>query len=197
MADEIAGPLGLDLRIGLAPDDPLAARVARLRRASDYQLTAFLDPDPDPRLALVYGNVRAAIDEYHAPAVLALEIPAGNGVASARAMASLYGRLAQDGGGVVTADVLRRGRTVASEGDDPLGGRPLRFGPTGYELAGTPSALGPPIDGFGHTGAGGSSFGAWPALRTGFAYATAILRPENNDGRARALLTALHTVLAS
>jgi hypothetical protein len=68
----------------------------------------------------------------------------------------------------------------------------LRFGPTGYELAGTPSALGPAADAFGHTGAGGSSHGAWPSLRTGFSYVTAELRREDEDERARTLLAALH-----
>ena len=77
-------------------------------------------------------------------------------------------------------------------GDDPLTGRPLRFGPTGFELAGTPSELGPAADAFGHTGAGGSSHGAWPAAATGFSFVTAELRTEEGDGRAAALLAALH-----
>ena len=85
----------------------------------------------------------------------------------------------------------------ASAGDDPLSGRPLRFGPTGFELAGTPSELGPAPDAFGHTGSGGSSHGAWPALATGFSYVTADLRPEADDGRAGALLHALHEAVAA
>lgn len=192
VADEIATPLALDVRIGLAPDDPLAAKVSYLQRADDYQLTAFLIPDPDPRLALVYGAARDVITRMDDPAVLALEIPAANGVASARSMATLYGALTT--GKLVTAEVMRLGRALASVGDDPLSGRPLRFGPTGFELAHTPSALGPPDDAFGHTGAGGSSHGAWPELRLGFSYSTNMLRPENADGRARALLDAVHDV---
>jgi hypothetical protein len=78
---------------------------------------------------------------------------------------------------------------------DPLSGRLLRFGPTGYELAGTPSANGPAADAFGHTGAGGSSHGGWPSLRTGFSYVTAELRSEDADQRARSLLAALHEAL--
>ena len=54
---------------------------------------------------------------------------------------------------------------------------------------------GPPPDGFGHTGAGGSSHGGWPSLRTGFSYVTAELRSEDGDERARSLLAALHEAL--
>ena len=80
-------------------------------------------------------------------------------------------------------------------GDDPLSGRLLRFGPTGFELNPNPSSLGPPDDAFGHTGAGGSSHGAWPSQGVGFSYLTNFGRPENADGRARALLEALHASL--
>jgi hypothetical protein len=82
-----------------------------------------------------------------------------------------------------------------SAGADPLSGRPLRFG-FGYELAGPPSVLGPPPDAFGHTGAGGSSHGAWPGLRTGFSFVPSLPRREDDDGRARSLLAALHAVIA-
>lgn len=195
VADEIAEPLGLDLRISMRADDILTSRMSYLERASDYQLTAMLSPRPDPRLAYVYGLLGSVIERMDDPEVLALEIPAANGVASSRAMARLYGTLACGGGGLLDPTVLAVGTTVASEGNDPLSGRPLRFGPTGFELAHTPSALGPPDDAFGHTGAGGTSFGAWPSLRTGFAYSSNMMRPEPNDGRARALLDALHAAL--
>ncbi len=189
-ADEIAGPHDLDIQLGVDPSDPIAARVSHLQRAGDYQLTAFLVPDPDPRLALVYGLVRDASLRMDDPLVLALEIPAANAVASARAMAKFYALLATNA--FLRAETMIMGRSLQSAGDDPLTGRPLRFGPTGFELAHTPSALGPADDAFGHTGAGGSSHGAWPGLRLGFSYSTNMLRPENNDGRARALLHALH-----
>ena len=86
-------------------------------------------------------------------------------------------------------------RRERSAGDDPLSGRPLRFG-AGFELAGTPSELGPADDAFGHTGSGGSSHGAWPALRTGFSFVMRELRPEPGDDRAHRLLAALHAAVA-
>ena len=195
VADEIAGPLGLDIRIGMPAGDPLYAHVAHVTSSPDYQLSAFQVRDPDPRLAKVYGLLTAPVDDYATPSVLSLEIPAANGVSSARAMASLYGRLARDGGGLVSAPTMQLARQPASQGDDPLSGRLLRFGPTGFELNPNPSSLGPPDDAFGHTGAGGSSHGAWPSHGVGFSYLTNFGRPENADGRARALLKALHSSL--
>jgi CubicO group peptidase (beta-lactamase class C family) len=190
--DELALPLGaLDLRIGLAADDELAAERAQLRLAPGFQLGAFSAADPDPRLELVYGNPPLSPEVWNDPGVLALEVPAAGGVATARALATLYGRLVT-GGGPLERQTLSIGCRPEGVGDDPLTGRPLRFGPTGYELAGTPSVLGPAADAFGHTGAGGSSHGAWPSLRTGFSYVTAELRREDEDERARTLLAALH-----
>ena len=194
--DEIALPLGgLDLRIGLAGGDALAGGRALLRQAPGFQLGAFSTAEPDPRLELVYGASRAAPAFWNDPGVLALGVPAAGGVATARAMATLYGGLA--GGGLVAPATLALGRRAEGVGEDPLTGRPLRFGPTGYELAGTPSALGPAPDAFGHTGAGGSSHGGWPALRAGFSYVTAELRSEDGDERARSLLAALHEALTA
>lgn len=193
--DELALPLGdLDIRIGLSPDDPLAGERARLRCSERFGPAAFASADPDPRLQLVYGGSGIAPEVWNDPALLAAVIPAAGGVATARALATLYGRLVAPGG-PIDESALERGRQAVAAGDDPLTGRPLRFGPTGYELAGTPSELGPAADAFGHTGAGGSSHGGWPSLRTGFSYVTAELRSEDEDVRAHTLLAALHEAL--
>jgi CubicO group peptidase (beta-lactamase class C family) len=195
--EELALPLGdLDIRIGLDPGDELASERAQLRVGAIFQLGAFGVAEPDPRLELVYGASRAAPEFWNDPAVLVIGVPAAGGVANASALATLYGRLVAPGG-PVALDALERCLQPAGTGDDPLTGRPLRFGPTGYELAGTPSALGPAADAFGHTGAGGSSHGGWPSLRTGFSYVTAELRSEDDDQRARTLLAALHEALTA
>ena len=99
--------------------------------------------------------------------------------------------------GVLAPQTLDRGRRVARAGPDALTGRPLRYGPTGYELHGTPSELGPAADAFGHTGAGGGSHGAWPSLGTGFSFLTADLRSQEADGRAASVLAALHAAVAA
>jgi CubicO group peptidase (beta-lactamase class C family) len=192
--DRLAGPLGLDLRLGLALEDPLAARLVRPRPAPDYRLSAFMADEPDPRLEQVYGNPRLAIDSWADPDLLAIEAPAVNGVATARAMATLYGLLAC--GRLLRPETIARASQTASQGGDPLTGRRLRYGPSGYELAGTPSELGPAPDAVGHTGAGGGSHGAWPALRTGFSFLPADMRSQDADRRAADVLAALHRVVA-
>jgi CubicO group peptidase (beta-lactamase class C family) len=188
-------PLGLDLRIGLDPDDPIAGRLVRPRPAAGYRLSAFLTDDPDPRLEQVYANPPVAIDAWADRDLLAIEAPAVNGVGSARALAALYGALAR--GALVGLETIATGSLPASEGPDPLTGRLLRYGPTGYELAGTPSVLGPPADAIGHTGAGGGSHGAWPAHRTGFSFLPAALRSQDRDTRAEELLAALHAAVVA
>jgi CubicO group peptidase (beta-lactamase class C family) len=196
VADEIAAPLELDLSIGTPPER--ASRAAVLRPVPGYALSAFLgDGETDPRLSFVYGNP-PLMSQWRDRALLALEVPGANCVACARAMARLYGCLARggelEGVRILREDTVELGRHELSVGEDPLSGRLLRFG-VGYELAPNPSALGPAPDAFGHTGAGGSSHGAWPSLRTGFSFTTSELRPENDDGRARRILAALHTAV--
>jgi CubicO group peptidase (beta-lactamase class C family) len=189
VANNLAGALDLDLRIGLQGDAATAGRLARLRRAPGYALSALATDDYDPRLDLVYGNPPMG-DFVEDDGWLDPPMPGVNGIATARAMAIMYGALVT--GKLVGAPTLAAGVETAADGDDPLSGRPLRFGPTGYELSGTPSELGPPADAFGHTGAGGSSHGGWPALRTGFSFVTSELRREDIDQRSATLVTALH-----
>jgi CubicO group peptidase (beta-lactamase class C family) len=193
MRERLAEPLGLELGIGLRQADPLAQRLLRPQPAPGYRLSAFMADAPDPRLTLVYANPPLAIDSWCDPDLLAIEAPAVNGVATARAMALLYGRIAC--GDLLAPETVRRGCGVARAGPDALTGRPLRYGPAGYELHGTPSELGPAPDAFGHTGAGGGSHGAWPALRIGFSFLTADLRSQDADRRAASVLAALHTAV--
>jgi CubicO group peptidase (beta-lactamase class C family) len=192
--DRLAEPLGLDLRLGPAADDPLVARLVRPHPAPGYRLSAFMADEPDPRLERVYGNPLIPIGSWADPDLRSIEAPAVNGIATARAMAALYGEIAS--GRVLRPGTLARAGQTAAEGDDPLTGRRLRYGPSGYELAGTPSELGPAEDAIGHTGAGGGSHGAWPRLRTGFSFLPAELRSQDADRRAAGVLAALHKVVA-
>jgi CubicO group peptidase (beta-lactamase class C family) len=187
----LARPLSLDLRIGLAEGDEAAGRLAQLVRAPGYQLSALTADARDPRLQAVYSLPRGFDDESW----LEAPTPAANGISTARSMAQLYGAVVT--GQLVRMGTLEQGIAEASAGEDPLSGRPLRFGPTGYELWGTPSRLGPATDAFGHTGAGGSTHGGWPGLRTGFSFVTSELRREDIDGRAEPLLDGLHEAVVA
>jgi CubicO group peptidase (beta-lactamase class C family) len=191
VGDLLTRPLELDLRIGLTGDDDAAARLAQLVPAPGYKLTALAAEAPDPRLSQVY----ACPPELDEESWLEVPSPAANGIGTARSMAQLYGAVVT--GRLVRIDTLEQGIAEAAAGDDPLTGRPLRFGPTGYELWGTPSRLGPPADAFGHTGAGGSTHGGWPGLRTGFSFVTSELRREDLDDRAARLLDGLYGAVAA
>jgi CubicO group peptidase (beta-lactamase class C family) len=188
--EHLADPLSLDLAIGVPPHGRLAGRLMRPVPAPGYSLSAFQAEGPDPRLLGVYRNPPLSMDSWCDPDLLAIEAPAVNGVGTARAMALLYGSIAS--GRLLRRETVMRACEPARVGVDALAGRPLRFGPTGYELAGTPSVLGPVADAFGHTGAGGGSHGAWPSLRTGFSFLTGDLRSQDSDRRAAVVLAALH-----
>ena len=196
--EELAGPLGLDLHIG-APESALG-RIARTTRSNDFAYSATLPgrvATLDPRLEFVYGILPT---EYAGtPRQSQIELPGAGAVSTAHAMSRLYGMLANggvlDGVRVLQPETIMVARRQRSLGNDPLSDRMLRFG-VGFELNPNPSCLGGPIDAFGHTGAGGSTHGAWPSLRASFSYAMGEFRPENNDGRATRLVTALESCIS-
>jgi CubicO group peptidase (beta-lactamase class C family) len=201
-AEEVAGPLSLDLWIGLP--EAQEARVSTLYLASNWGVAPFFDPTlwaHDPLVESIWGNpplwgdsVRWSPETFpwNSRAFHALEIPGAAAIGSARSIAAFYGVLATGGGPLLSRETLEFGaRTVADELDQVHGNR-LRTG-VGYQLQTELRALGPPDDAFGHTGAGGSSHGAWPGLRVGFSYAMNLMQdPTSGDQRALRLLTALH-----
>jgi CubicO group peptidase (beta-lactamase class C family) len=184
VAEEVAGPLGLELWLGL-PEE-LEPRVARLRRAADHE-SSIRDANPP-----LYTDDRFPWNER---AFHAAEIPGVNAIGTARSIARLYGELVRDGQ-LLSAETVRLGRTRLSEGRCALTGHPYSFG-VGFELQTELGTFGPPADAFGHSGAGGSVHGAWPELRTGFSYAMNELRSEEGDDRARRLLAALHAAVTA
>jgi CubicO group peptidase (beta-lactamase class C family) len=187
--DRLAVRHGLDLRISLAGEPNDAGRLARLQRAGGYRPSALAAEDLDPRVWLVYATpFTLESDEW-----LTIPAPAVNGIATARATAAMYSALLA--GTIVGLDTLARGIETAAAGDDPLTGKPLRFGASGYELWESSGRLGASQDAFGHAGSGGSTHGAWPQLRTGFSFATSELRPEHEDDRADRLLEVLHAAV--
>jgi CubicO group peptidase (beta-lactamase class C family) len=189
-AEEVAEPLDLDLWIGLPP--ALEDRVATLRRGHDFGVT-FLGDEPDPLLAALYG---ALLDTFvwNEPAYHEAEIPAANGIGTARPIARLYGCLAcdgeLDGRRLLSPETVRIGRRELSRGPCAVTHRPYAFG-VGLELQTELLTLGPPADAFGHSGSGGSRHGAWPGARVGFSYAMSELRGEERDDRGRRILAAL------
>ncbi|MDR3664687.1 MAG: serine hydrolase [Mycobacterium sp.] len=109
LAEEIAGPLDIDLHIGL-PDDVDRDRVATLhqwkRHEALFHLTAmpagFLIGSLNPRgllarAAAIPADVDPYQGDFNLDEVRRVEIPSANGIGTARALADLYGRAATDG----------------------------------------------------------------------------------------------------
>ena len=207
-AEEVAGPLALELWIGLpAEQEP---RVAALQYGADWRQGGVYgrddsNPSPGDDLWTAIENPVLFPDPadglpWNMPALHTAEIPSGNGIGTARSIARLYGALARGGEvdkvRIISADTLALVRTPAASGPDPFIGTPMAYS-AGFELQTQLRPLGPVQNAFGFTGAGGSTHGAWPTEHVGFSYAMNELRVEQRAGdqRANALLDALQACL--
>lgn len=202
LRDELAGPLQLDLHIGLdAKDD---ARCAELRpgRKAPGQKTLFeqIMEAPEGLTAKAFTNPFTMMfpDTFASRAWRGAEIPALNGHATARALARLYGALGcggkTDGVHVLSHESIARAGEEQSVGADEVLPVSTRFG-LGFMLPQPHDAWGGPRA-FGHPGAGGSVAFADPEAHLGFGYVmnrmgTQILV----DPRAKALADATYASL--
>ncbi len=198
-AEELAGPLELDVFIGL-PDE-LESRVSRLELANTWGTCPVFDPEAlarDELMRAVWGNPpvwTARGFPWNEPAFHAAELPGAGGIGTARSIAKLYGSLQQ----LISPEVLKLARTQLERREEPSTRELQSFG-VGFELQTEHRLLGPPAEAFGHGGAGGSVHGAWPRHSVGFSYAMNFMRDDESEGDARSLslLDALYDcVLAS
>jgi CubicO group peptidase (beta-lactamase class C family) len=201
-ADEIAEPLGLEVWIGLPPE--LEPRVAPITRTGDWSENAEADPElweGDDLYASIWANppvlgptILFNRTEWHEA-----EIPAANGIATARSLARLYGCLARggelDGVRLLQPETLELGQRELARFTDPFAQKLMVYG-AGFQLQTPKHLLGPPAVAFGHDGAGGGVHGAWPAERVGFSYSMNGMHPGGApDPRSVSLLAALHACL--
>ncbi|MGD1282935.1 serine hydrolase domain-containing protein [Mycobacterium seoulense] len=118
MADEIAGPLGLDLHIGL-PESVNRERVAHVHnwvRAETLLHLHVMPPgfvgaslNPVGLTARAIGvprGVNAFNGDYNRDEVRSVEIPSANGIGTARAVARMYGSAAIGGAELGLGDTL-------------------------------------------------------------------------------------------
>jgi CubicO group peptidase (beta-lactamase class C family) len=175
-ADEIAGPLGLDFWIGLpASEEPRVCTLLSPPPADDPAVQELLDTFTAP--GTITGDALtgpANLFHYDAMwntrAVHEAELPSSNGIATARAVARLYGATvsAVDGTRILSPETVARARQVESDGSDRVIGVPMQFG-LGFSIGPSlPPSCGPTA--FGHPGAGGSLGFADPDARVGFGY---------------------------
>jgi CubicO group peptidase (beta-lactamase class C family) len=181
--EEVAGPLGLELDIGTPLDrQDLVAPVGTFDRdAADKRKV--LSPDPStPAYRMIFMvNGRTAPDDgdafWREPSRLASELPAANGTATARALAILYGALANSGRHkelqLLSPATIETFATERMRGIDLVQGAYRRRG-LGFQLAipleGNSFNWGPHEQSFGHNGAGGQIGFADPVSKAGIGF---------------------------
>ena len=172
---EVAEPLGLDLHIGLPADEH--ARVAPLiPAATPDELTArLMDPECLAHAAFLMDS--GLLGLLNDPRLWAAELPAGNGMGTATALARMYAAVIGpvDGVRLLGEDALWRAREERARGMDPVVGFETAFG-LGFQLS-TPFRPMAGPGSFGHYGLGGSVGFAHPELRFSFGYTVNQMQP--------------------
>ena len=176
--DEIAGPLGLEFWIGFpeAEEHRVAGLIgAALPEEAPPLMRAMADRSSPTHKAFLNPPSLFRMKEMMSREMRACEIPAANGMATARGLAGMYQPLALAHGlPRIDRDAVARMGRVESEGPDRILLAPTRFA-LGFMKtmgAGTPDGvrMGPNEAAFGHVGAGGSIGFADPIARVSFGY---------------------------
>ncbi len=195
LRDEIAGPLGADVHIGLPA-------------AQHGRVAEFIWPEPGspPGPEAIGEDQRMILNAYFNPPGLSgigvvntaawreAEVPSANAHATAAGVARVYAALAGGGAvdGVRVVDSGALAACVAEQvyGDDLVLRRPSRFG-LGFQLTQPERPLGPGPRAFGHFGAGGSVGLCDPDAGVAFGYVTSQMGPRWQNPRNRALIDAV------
>jgi CubicO group peptidase (beta-lactamase class C family) len=208
LAEEIAGPFGIDFWIGLPKSEH--HRVSRiLTEAAAFDPSAIdLDAVPGPmrEILAVYadptsltsramGVVKPALD-HNDPAEQAAELPATNGICTARGLARFYAALIGevDGRRILTSGSLAAAVEERAAGIDRILRVPVRIG-TGFGLP-TPDAYWYSPSAFGFGGLGGSIGFADQESGIAFGYVMNRLREGVPDDRAASLYRAVRAAVA-
>jgi CubicO group peptidase (beta-lactamase class C family) len=191
LAQDVAGPLGLDLWIGLP--EAVDVRVAEMRRPSAMPE---LGPITEPR-RLAFLTKWASPDGRGSTAWRRAEIPSANGHATALALARLMAAMACDG--------VVEGRRLLASGTAAKAARARITGPDlvlpcvmswGAGFMRTAGLYGPGAETFGHSGWGGSCAFADPDRRLSGAY---VMNRQSSalidDPRAKRLIAATYEAL--
>jgi CubicO group peptidase (beta-lactamase class C family) len=199
LRDEVAGPLGADVHIGLPSTEH--------SRAAEVLWPSGLPERPEGDLP---DDILMKWNTYWNPPGIsgagwvnraewrAAEIPSTNGHGTARGIARVYSALAA-GGSIDGVDILSRDMLAAaveeqSFGPDRVLERESRFA-LGFQLPQAERPLGPNAQTFGHFGAGGSLGFCDPAARVAFGYVTNDMGPRWQNPRNKALLAAIYESL--
>jgi len=203
--EEIAAPLGLEFYIGLPrriPDQRLAKMkmmsigraLMALPRTPPALIRKMLLPGSLLRRSMLFSDL-----DWNDRRWLEVEVPAGNGVGTARAIARAYSAFAEGGAELgITAETMAR---ITAVPDDATYSKDEVLGvPTWFELGflrPTPRySFGSSPRAFGAPGAGGSFAFADPDARLGYAYVMNKMDFYlSDDPREKALRDALYRAL--
>jgi CubicO group peptidase (beta-lactamase class C family) len=205
IADEIAGPAGADLWLGLPQEQ--SARVGRVGQIDVPVPAGALRTRPKRSVADAYANpdslTRRAfaaitpLPDENDPAYRAAVLPASNGIATADGLARVYAALIGEVEGGVrlwAPETAELARAEQSAGPDRVLVVNTRFG-LGHMLHGAASPLLSPAS-FGHPGRGGALGLADPDHGIALGYVTNGFRTGvTADPRAQALLRAVRTAI--
>jgi CubicO group peptidase (beta-lactamase class C family) len=203
--DEIAAPLNLEFYIGL-PGTVASERIAVLKTLSRGRALMALTNTPPvllrkilPPTSLLRRSMLIADLDMNDRRTLEIELPAGNGVGTARSIARAYSVFA-DGGTALgitpgTFDSITAPPAVERAVDEVLG-IPSYFS-LGFLRPGPEVSFGSNERAFGSPGAGGSFAFADPDARIGYAY---VMNKMNfylsDDPREKSLRDALYRAIA-
>jgi CubicO group peptidase (beta-lactamase class C family) len=200
LATEVAGPLDLDVWIGLPEAiEPRLAPIIPPDPPADPQFRALLDSmlASDSLFGRVLtgpSNLFNYDGRWNERPLLGAEMPSSNAVATATAAARLYAATVSEVDGVrlLAPATVDAARTVQSDGPDCVLARDTRFG-LGFML---PPLLGPecPPTAFGHSGAGGALAFADAEQALGFGYVMNRMKldPSDPDLRSHGLVRAVY-----
>ena len=195
-SDRIAGPLGLDFWIGL-PDE-LNSRVAPQIPApppapgSEPDAFAARLMDPTSLMHRAFVNPMLAPAVFNDPLFRAAEVPAANGIGTARSLSRMYAACIGeiDGIRLLEPGTLHLATQTQSHGEDLVLGYETRYA-TGFQL---PFPFRPMAGqgSFGHYGMGGSVGFAHPGLDLSFGYVMNQMLPSGRvDPRTATLINAV------
>jgi CubicO group peptidase (beta-lactamase class C family) len=203
--EEIGDLLGLDLYIGLPPEIP-AERLATLVPFSTSRALRALPNTPHEMLlrvlwpwSLLRRSMLSLSADPNDRRWLEVEVPAGNGVGTARAIARLYSVFAEGGAelGVGPATLAAITAPVPDLGNDVVMGVPSFFS-LGFLRPGPAGGFGSSARAFGAPGAGGSFAYADPDARLGYAYVMNKMDYHMiDDPREKALRDATYRAMAA
>jgi len=197
LREDVAGPLGADLHIGLPPSEH--------DRVSEFQWPGNpTKPEITSDDVLMHWNTYwnppgfSGSHWVNHPRWREAEVPSTNGHGNARGIARVYAALANggeiDGVQILSRDALAAATEEQVSGHDIINNRPSRFG-IGFQLTQPERPLGPNPGAFGHFGAGGSLGYCDPEARIAFGYVTNDMGPRWQNPRNRALVEALYASL--